>query len=62
MLHEERDMTAFEVLEILSTAYSGKQVYFIQDNGLVYGRYESKYMTLNEAVDSFERYIIKDEE
>ena len=46
----DREMTAFEVLDEISSAYAGKQIYFLQDNGLVYGRSESKYMTLEEAV------------
>ena len=46
----DRKMTAFEVLNEISSAYAGKQIYFLQENGLVYGRYECEYMTLEEAV------------
>ena len=43
----------FEVLAILSTAWHGKQYYFMQDNGLVYSRQSGEYMTLDNAITEF---------
>lgn len=47
------DMTPFEVLETISTAYYGKQMYFLQDDGMVYDRVYGKYISLEEAINGF---------
>ncbi len=43
-------MTPFEVLEMISSAYAGKQIFFQQKNGMIYDRYNAEYITLEEAV------------
>lgn len=47
------DTTPFEVLETISTAYYGKQMYFLQDDGFIYDRVYGKYISLEEAIDEF---------
>ena len=54
---EDEDNEAFEVLNRLSAAYEGKQMYFLQSNGLVYSRYEGEYQTLEDAIDDFARRL-----
>ena len=43
----------YDVLDLLSSAWWGKQYYFVQDNGLIYSRDSDKYMTLDEAIGEF---------
>ena len=50
LLKAQQSMTGFEVLDEISSAYGGKQIFFLQDNGLIYDRYEAEYITLEEAV------------
>ena len=50
LLKAQQCMTGFEVLDEISSAYGGKQIFFLQDNGLIYDRYEAEYITLEEAV------------
>lgn len=54
-------MTAFDVLEMISTAYFCKQMYFLEDDGSVYSRYYGKHMSLEEAVEEFADYIYREE-
>lgn len=49
----EYDDGEYDMFEQISTAYHGKQYYFLQDNEMVYSRASGKYMTLREAVDEF---------
>ena len=54
---EEVLMTPFDVLDQISSSYWGKQMYFLQDNGMVYDRYNSDYITLEMAVQRFAKMI-----
>lgn len=47
----------WDMFELISTAYHGKQYYFLQDNEMVYSRASGKYMTFSEAVDEFVKEI-----
>lgn len=49
----------WDMFELISTAYYGKQCYFLQDNEMVYSRASGKYMTFSEAVDEFLREIVE---
>lgn len=50
-------MTPFDVLDQISARYWGKQMYFLQNNGMVYDRYNGDYVTLEEAVERFAKMI-----
>ena len=57
------DPSGFDVLEQLSSLYYGKQMYFMQDNGIIYSRYSCKYLrTLQDAVNEFGKLLDYDEE
>ena len=43
-------ITAFEVLDEISSAYAGKQIFFLQDDNSVYDRDTGEYITFEEAV------------
>lgn len=45
-----KELTAFEVLDIISSAYAGKQIFFLEPSGVVYDRYDGEYVTLEDAV------------
>lgn len=52
---------AFDVLDRISSAYYGKQMYFKQDNGTIYDRYGCDYITFDEAVNRFARMVSDDD-
>ena len=47
----------WELFEELSTAYYGKQMYGLNDDGTVYSRYSCDTMSFEQAVDEFRRLI-----
>jgi hypothetical protein len=49
-MKKKEELTAFEVLDIISSAYAGKQVFFLEPSGVVYDREEGEYVTLEDAV------------
>ena len=50
---DEDAMTAFDVLDTISSEYYGKQVYFLQENGRVYSRISCMELSFDVAVDEF---------
>ena len=60
-LFKERSDDAFEVLDNISSAYYGKQMYFMQDNGMIYDRYNCDYITFDKAVNRFARMVADDD-
>lgn len=50
-------MTAFEVLDAISSSYGGKQIFFQEKNGMIYDRYKAEYITLEEAVYRMARMV-----
>ena len=52
-LIRENERGQWEMFTLLSSAFWGKQYYFMQDNGIVYSRDSGKYMTFDDAVDEF---------
>lgn len=46
-------MTAFDVLDMISSAWHGKQYYFLQDDGTVYSRESCKPMAFEDALNEF---------
>lgn len=51
-------MTAFEVLDRLSTAYYGKQMYFEEEDGMIYSRKCGEYYDIKFAVEEFESVLL----
>lgn len=45
----------FEMFELITSVYYGKQYYFLQDNGMVYSRESGKEMVMDDAVSEFLR-------
>ena len=43
----------WELFDLLSSAWFGKQCYFKQDDGAVYSRTSGEYMTFDQAIDEF---------
>ena len=43
----------WDMFELITNAYFGKQYYFPQDNGTIYSRYSGTYITREEAVKQF---------
>ena len=56
------ELTPFDVLDIISSSYGGKQIFFQQKNGMIYDRYEGDYVTLEEAVYRMARRVGDDED
>lgn len=56
------EISPFEVLERLSTAHYGKQMFFLQNTGVVYDRYKGEYITLNTAIDRMAHILYEEEE
>ena len=54
-------MTQFDVLDQISSSYWGKRMYFLQDNGMVYDRYNADYITLEMAVQRFAKMISEED-
>ena len=49
----EYELGEYDVLELFSSAWYGKQYYFLQDDGVIYSRDSGKYITLDEAISEF---------
>lgn len=58
---EESNDAAWDVFEAITSAYGGKQIFFREKNGTVYDRYNSEYITFDEAMNRFCR-LVGDEE
>lgn len=43
----------WDMFELITSTYYGKQYYFREPNGMVYSRKSHKYMTRTEAVNEF---------
>lgn len=57
---QDQELTAFDVLDIISSAYAGKQMFFLQDDGMIYSRFDGCYMTFEQAVD-FMAHLVGEE-
>lgn len=50
----ERTKTGeWDMFELISSAWYGKQCYFMQDNGIAYSRISHKEMTVDDAIKEF---------
>lgn len=43
----------WDMFRLITSAYFGKQYYFVEDNGIVYSRETHKYMTKDDAISEF---------
>lgn len=43
----------WEMFELITSVYYGKQVYFLEPHNRVYSRISSKYLTVSEAINEF---------
>ena len=53
------ELGKFETLDMLATAWYGKQYYFPQENDIVYSRESVKNMTLDDAIAEFANKLIQ---
>jgi hypothetical protein len=54
---QQLESSRWELFNDLSTAYYGKQMYGLNDDGTVYSRYSCDTMSFEQAVDEFRRLI-----
>lgn len=53
-IEPERTKTGeWDMFELISSAWYGKQCYFMQDNGIAYSRISHKEMTVDDAIKEF---------
>lgn len=50
---DEYNKGQWDMFELITNAYFGKQYYFPQDDGTIYSRYSDTYITKEEAVKQF---------
>ena len=43
----------WDMFELITSAWYGKQCYFLEKNGIVYSRVSCKYMSVDEAIKEF---------
>lgn len=53
----EYEKGEWDMFVLLSSAWWGKQYYFLQDNGIAYSRESGKYMSREEAYTEFANKI-----
>ena len=51
------ELGQWDMFVTLSSAWYGKQYYFLQENGWVYSRKSSQYMTVEQAYQEFATVI-----
>lgn len=54
---QQLESSRWELFDDLSTAYYGKQMYGLNDDGTVYSRYSCDTMSFDQAVYEFRRLI-----
>lgn len=52
-----RKQGEWEMFELITSAWYGKQCYSMEDNGIVYSRMSCKHMTVHDAILEFLRSI-----
>lgn len=62
MTRDDLAHAKFEVLDRLSTAHYGKQMFFMQDDGKVYDRNGYDYITLETAINRMAKILMLDED
>ena len=54
---EQRKMGEWDMFELITSAWYGKQCYFKEDNGLAYSRVSHKTMSVQDAINEFMKEI-----
>lgn len=54
-------MTPWYLFDLLTSAYHGKQYYFLQEDGTVYSRQSCEYISFDQAIDEFAQTLTKTE-
>jgi hypothetical protein len=62
LLIQQLEQEKFDVLDEISTAYYGKMMYGLNDDGTVYSRYSCEDMTFDEAVQELVSLLYKENE
>ena len=52
-MSKEITESEWEIFELITSAYFGKQYYFVAPDGLVYSRITHKDMTMEDAISEF---------
>lgn len=47
------ELGEYDTLDLLTSAWYGKQYYFREKNGMIYSRDSTEYMTLDDAITEF---------
>ena len=48
-----RDIGEWDMFNLISSVYFGKQMYFLQESGVVYSRHTCRYITRHDALSEF---------
>ena len=49
----DRNVGEWDMFELITSTWYGKQCYFVEENGIVYSRVSCKYMSVDEAIKEF---------
>lgn len=49
----DRNVGEWDMFELITSVWYGKQCYFVEENGVVYSRVSCKYMSVDEAIKEF---------
>ena len=49
----DRNVGEWDMFELITSVWYGKQCYFVEENGVVYSRVSGKYMSVDEAIKEF---------
>lgn len=49
----DRNVGEWDMFELITSVYFGKQYYFVEENGIVYSRSTHKHMTKDDAIREF---------
>lgn len=52
-LIQQLESEKWELFDLLSSAWYGKQTYFKQEDGTVYSRMSGEYLSFDQAIDAF---------
>jgi len=49
----DRNVGEWDMFELITSTWYGKQCYFMEDNGIVYSRVSCKHMSVDDAIKEF---------
>lgn len=59
---QKLEVREWDLFDLVSSAWFGKQCYFRQDDGTVYSRVSGEYMSFDQAVDELAHELTSDRE